>query len=145
MNLSIQIAQLNFLVGDIEGNAQRVIDAAHAVDSDIRAIVFPELALTGYPPEDLLLRDDFILRVESALEVIKAAAAETYLILGYPRRMQGHLYNMAGVFHKGEIIVEYQKQLLPNYSVFDEKRYFSPGNQAATFDTRWSDSRDYHL
>ena len=134
MNLSIQIAQLNFLVGDIEGNAQRVIDAAHAVDSDIRAIVFPELALTGYPPEDLLLRDDFILRVESALEVIKAAAGETYLILGYPRRLQGHLYNMAGVFHKGEIIVEYQKQLLPNYSVFDEKRYFSPGNQAATFE-----------
>ncbi len=134
MNLSVQIAQLNFLVGDIEGNAQRVIELAQAAQPDVQAIVFPELALTGYPPEDLLLRDDFIQRVELALQKVQAAAGETCLILGYPRRVNGLLYNMAGVFQKGEIIVEYQKQLLPNYSVFDEKRYFTPGNRAATFE-----------
>ncbi|MEN8179938.1 MAG: NAD+ synthase [Pseudomonadota bacterium] len=134
MNLSIQIAQLNFLVGDIEGNAQRVIDVAQAAQPDLQAIVFPELALTGYPPEDLLLRDDFIERVELALKQVQAASGETHLILGYPRRVGNHLFNMAGVFSNGEIITEYQKQLLPNYSVFDEKRYFTSGNQAVTFE-----------
>ena len=125
---------MNFLVGDIEGNAQRLIDVARAAPSHIQAIVFPELALTGYPPEDLLLRDDFIERVELALQHIQNASAQSHLILGYPRRLQGRLFNMAGVFANGQLIVEYQKQLLPNYSVFDEKRYFTPGNRAATFD-----------
>lgn len=134
MSLTIQIAQLNFLVGDIEGNTQRIIDLSRKAPVGLQAILFPELALTGYPPEDLLLRDDFIERVEAALLELQCAAGETCLVVGYPRRLQGILYNMAGVFRNGRIIAEYQKQLLPNYSVFDEKRYFSPGSRAVTFE-----------
>jgi NAD+ synthase (glutamine-hydrolysing) len=134
VSLIIQIAQLNFLVGDIEGNLQRIMDVSRETPSEVGAIVFPELALTGYPPEDLLLRDDFIDRVDKALLTLQQAAGETCLVVGYPKRLHGMLYNMAGVFRNGRIVAEYQKQLLPNYSVFDEKRYFSPGGQAVTFD-----------
>ena len=131
MILTIQIAQLNFLVGDIEGNARRIIEAAQLSQS--HAIVFPELALTGYPPEDLLLRDDFIRRVEQSLAEIRRSVRGIHLVLGYPKRENGALYNMAGVLRDGELVTEYRKQRLPNYSVFDEKRYFTPGERAATF------------
>jgi len=131
VSLTIQIAQLNFLVGDIEGNAQRIIEAAQLSHAHI--IVFPELALTGYPPEDLLLRDDFMRRVERALEHIRSSVRGIHLVFGYPRRAEGGLYNMAGVMRDGELIAEYRKQRLPNYSVFDEKRYFTPGDCAVNF------------
>ena len=134
MNLTIQIAQLDLLVGDVEGNARRVIEAAGRARAD--AIVFPELTLTGYPPEDLLLRDDFIERVELALRQVREAAPRIHLILGYPSRHQGRLYNTAGVLYAGETLVEYHKQKLPNYSVFDEKRYFTPGHSAGLFSLR---------
>jgi NAD+ synthase (glutamine-hydrolysing) len=134
VSLTIQIAQLNFLVGDIEGNARRIIDAAQL--SHAHVIVFPELALTGYPPEDLLLRNDFIQRVERSLEHIRDSVKGIDLVIGYPRRVEGRLYNMAGVLRNGELIAEYRKQSLPNYSVFDEKRYFSPGDRAVTFSLR---------
>ncbi len=136
MSLIIQIAQLNFLVGGIEQNARRVIEAARAARFQAQVIVFPELALTGYPPEDLLLRDDFIQRVEQALEQVLAQAQGIHLVLGYPRREEGKLYNTVGVLRDGEILTEYRKQLLPNYSVFDEKRYFTPGDRAAIFKLR---------
>jgi len=134
VSLTIQIAQLNFLVGDIEDNARRIIEAAQL--SHAHVIVFPELALTGYPPEDLLLRNDFIQRVERSLEHIRDAVHGIDLVIGYPRRVEGQLYNMAGVLRDGQLIAEYRKQRLPNYSVFDEKRYFSPGDCAVTFSLR---------
>ncbi|MCG7926508.1 MAG: NAD+ synthase [Candidatus Thiodiazotropha taylori] len=136
MKLKIQIAQLNFLVGDIEGNARKIIDLAlndqHAVD----AIVFPELAITGYPPEDLLLRPHFIQRVERAIELICSEVSHVCLVIGYPRYRDDKLFNVAGVVTGGQLIAEYEKQKLPNYSVFDEKRYFAPGHEAVTFNLK---------
>ena len=138
MSCRIQIAQLNLLVGDVAGNGLRVIGAAaeaHAAGADL--VVFPELALTGYPPEDLLLRPELTERVESALDRIRretaAMAPGVALVLGYPRAAVGGLYNVAGVIRDGAVVAEYAKQELPNYSVFDEKRYFQPGAAAAVF------------
>ncbi|MEJ2592341.1 MAG: NAD+ synthase [Candidatus Thiodiazotropha sp.] len=134
MSLKIQIAQLNFLVGDIEGNAAKIIEAAQAVRGKADLIVFPELALTGYPPEDLLLRSHFIRRVERAAALILARVQEIPMVVGYPLRCEGRLYNVAGVWRDGTVVAEYAKHLLPNYSVFDEKRYFTPGHEAVTFE-----------
>ncbi len=131
MNLKISLAQLNLLVGDIAGNSRKVMDAAiYARDEQgANAVVFPELTLTGYPPEDLLLRSELLERVEQALAEICQEVTGINIILGYPRCQDGKLYNAAGVIHNGEIIAEYFKALLPNYSVFDEKRYFEAGEQ----------------
>ncbi|MBN2886537.1 MAG: NAD+ synthase [Chromatiaceae bacterium] len=132
-----RILQFNPLVGDIAGNAERIIaelDAARAAGVDL--LVLPELALCGYPPEDLLLRPEFMQRVEAALEHIRPATQGLALVLGYPRAALGGLFNVAGVWRDGERLVEYAKQVLPNYSVFDEKRYFQPGAQAVLFEHR---------
>jgi NAD+ synthase (glutamine-hydrolysing) len=134
LKLKIVLAQLNFLVGDIEGNARRIIDEAKAYTGKADVIVFPELAITGYPPEDLLLRDHFIQRVKLAVGHIVSQVRDIHLVVGYPRRREGRLYNVAGVWRDGEILAEYEKHKLPNYSVFDEKRYFSPGREAVTFE-----------
>jgi len=131
----IQIAQINPLVGDIAGNAERLISASVAArDAGADLVVFPELALTGYPPEDLLLRPEFMRRVESALAHIASEAVGITLVLGYPRAAVGGLFNVAGVWRDGELVAEYAKQHLPNYSVFDEKRYFQSGSTATVFE-----------
>ncbi len=137
MGCRIQIAQLNLLVGDVAGNAERIITAAHqalAVDADL--VLFPELTLTGYPPEDLLLRPELSDRVAAALGRIRAETQAITLVLGYPRRTGDGLHNCAGVIRDGAIIAEYAKQELPNYSVFDEKRYFRPGGAPVVFEHR---------
>ncbi len=136
MNLSIQVVQGGFPVGDIDGNARKIIDAAQAAGPEIDILVFPELAITGYPPEDLLLRRHFIERVETALTKICTATGDVHLVIGYPRYRDGRLYNVAGVIHRGEVLVEYEKHRLPNYSVFDEMRYFAPGREAVTFEVQ---------
>jgi NAD+ synthase (glutamine-hydrolysing) len=134
--LNVLIAQLNFRVGDIEGNAHKIIELAHAKGADADLIVFPELAMTGYPPEDLLLRQHFIQRVEQALILIQETVRDVHLVIGYPQRQDGALYNVAGVVFNQEILAEYAKHRLPNYSVFDEKRYFVPGREAVTFELK---------
>jgi len=138
LNLRLSLAQLDFLVGDVAGNAERVIQAAcHARDEQqADAVVFPELTLTGYPPEDLLLRPELMRRVEDALVQIGAATAGIDVILGYPRRQGEQLFNAAGVIRDGGVVAEYYKQSLPNYSVFDEKRYFEPGSDACLFNLK---------
>ncbi len=134
-SIRILMAQLNAIVGDITHNTQAIIQAAQTARDQQQAqmIVFPELSLIGYPPEDLLLRPGLSQRVDHALLVIQQAVPELYVVVGYPARLNSLLYNMAGVFYQGEKIAEYQKQYLPNYQVFDEKRYFSAGNQACIF------------
>ncbi|WP_296804664.1 NAD+ synthase [Thiocapsa sp.] len=128
MGCRIRVAQLNLVVGDVVGNADRVIaEAASARADGVDLLVFPELTLTGYPPEDLLLRPELMQRVESALARIRAECRGITLVLGYPLRAVGGLFNVAGVVRDGEVIGEYAKQHLPNYSVFDEKRYFQAG------------------
>jgi len=136
--LRISLAQLNLLVGDVTGNATRIIETScRARDEQAAdAVVFPELALTSYPPEDLLLRPEFIRRVERELERVRDSVKGIDVILGYPRASGGKLYNASGVFRNGEKIAEYHKQFLPNYSVFDEKRYFDPGHRPCVFDLK---------
>ncbi len=136
MNLRVSLAQINLLVGDVAGNTQRVIDAANIARDEQQAhtVLFPELTLTGYPPEDLLLRSEFIERVEQALDRLCRSVKGIDLVVGYPRLKEGKLFNAAGVIRDGEIIAEYYKALLPNYSVFDEKRYFEPGGEPCVVD-----------
>jgi len=131
----LYIVQFAPLVGDVAGNTERIIDViceARSTEADI--IIFPELALCGYPPEDLLLRPSMDLRVTRAIDEIQKNVAEQAVILGYPCQKAGRRYNAAGVFRSGEKIAEYRKRVLPNYLVFDEKRYFSEGDQVCVFE-----------
>lgn len=130
------LAQINPLVGDIPGNTRLILQVAERARIDLSAniIVFPELSLTGYPPEDLLMRPSLTLRIERALEVLCENSHEIALIVGYPKHTAQGLVNMAGVIFQGEIIAEYAKQHLPNYQVFDEKRYFVEGDKMVCAD-----------
>jgi len=133
--MRIAVAQLDLVVGAIERNAERVIDVAGTlVEQDVQLVVFSELTLTGYPPEDLLLRTDCQQRVDAALERIRRTVHGITLVLGYPGIRDGLRYNLAGVVRDGELLAEYRKRELPNYSVFDEKRYFSAGEGVALFE-----------
>ena len=123
----IALAQMNPTVGDLPGNAKRVIEfieQARAMGTDI--VAFPELVLTGYPPEDLLLRPDFIDQNQAALEEVTRATKGITAIIGFAQRAED-VYNAAAIAHDGEIAGIVQKSHLPNYSVFDEVRYFRPG------------------
>jgi len=130
--LRLVIAQLNLLVGDVAGNAERVIAAARQARDQLKAqaIVFPELTLTSYPPEDLLLRPALMLQVEQSLRRIEHETRGIDVILGHPQTEHGQLFNAASLLRDGRVHATYRKQLLPNYSVFDERRYFAPGNAA---------------
>ncbi|MEE8342272.1 MAG: NAD+ synthase [Gammaproteobacteria bacterium] len=131
-SLRIVMAQLNLLVGDVVGNTRRVIECCHRARDkmDAQAIVFPELTLTGYPPEDLLLRPVLYTRVREGLEHIRKEVTGIHVIVGHPYQVRDDLFNAATVLRDGEILGRYRKQHLPNYSVFDEKRYFAPGKSA---------------
>lgn len=128
--LRIALAQLNFLVGDIEGNAQKIIQSIQTARDTHHAhlIVFPELALTGYPPEDLLYRADLHERVAQVLPIICENTVGIDVILGYPASTKTGCYNRAGFIHNQQITQHYNKQYLPNYGVFDEVRYFKAGD-----------------
>lgn len=136
--ISVVMAQLNFLVGDIEGNTKKIIDNASVAKQTFNAdlIIFPELALTGYPPEDLLLRDGLYERTTAALELIKAATDEIDILLGYPLKEDNDRYNAASLISRNKILGTYRKMCLPNYSVFDEVRYFKPGKEPLVIDYR---------
>ncbi len=133
-SLRVVVAQLNLLVGDIRGNTEKVIAAAQRAKSslDAQVVLFPELTLCGYPPEDLLLRPSIEKRTRAALKRLQDVVDPAlYVVVGYPRYTDEGLFNAAGVIHGGELIAEYYKQSLPNYQVFDEKRYFIAGDQVA--------------
>ncbi|MBT6922543.1 MAG: NAD+ synthase [Candidatus Ruthia sp.] len=134
-SIKINIAQINPIVGDLNNNAQTIINLAReAYESGAHLLVFPELALIGYPPEDLLLREGFIDQVESSVEHIRAQLPQDISILfGAPSRVKGCLYNSAYLIQQGHVRT-YHKQLLPNYGVFDEKRYFEPGTDSFVFE-----------
>lgn len=129
--MRLVMGQINLMMGDIEGNAQRVIDAANKAvkDFDADAIIFPELTLTGYPPEDLLLRPGLYREVERGLARIQQAEIAIDIVLGYPRMVGNDRFNAASIIRSGDIIATYHKQRLPNYAVFDEKRYFTAGDE----------------
>ena len=130
-SLRIALAQLNFRIGDFKSNVAALVKAyEEAVQQDADVVVFSELAVCGYPPEDLLLKHRFIEEAQAAVEHIAHQCSDTVAIVGFPERERHELYNSAAVCYQGEIAGVYRKQLLPNYSVFDEKRYFTPGATA---------------
>lgn len=127
--LRVVLAQLNLLVGDVAGNVQRMISVAQHARDGLKAdlVVFPELSLTGYPPEDLLLRPEFAVQAEIGLGQMLSALSGIDVVVGYPKRQYGRLYNTALLLRGGRVEATYYKHCLPNYSVFDEKRYFAEG------------------
>lgn len=133
--LKLAIAQTNFLVGDIKANTAKIINQAlysrDRLGADV--VIFPELPVTGYPPEDLLLRPDFIAMAQQAVDTIAGQVSGIDVVVGYPEQADGKLYNTAVVCRSGEIIARYRKNALPNYGVFDEQRYFSAGSDTALF------------
>ncbi len=131
-HLRIAMGQINLVVGDIAGNVTRLREAAADARDRLGAalVVFPELALTGYPPEDLLLRPEFIDRSEAALQQLRDSIRGIDVLVGHPSRGARGLHNTATLIGDGEIVASYHKQLLPNYSVFDEKRYFVAGDSS---------------
>src|SRR5262245_11323923 len=119
--MKIAIAQMNATVGDLGGNVARIADfAARAQRAGADLMVTPELALCGYPPEDLLLREDFLSACEHALSDLAARTRDITLVVGHPRVSDGKRFNSASIIQKGRIIGTYDKQRLPNYTVFDE-------------------------
>jgi NAD+ synthase (glutamine-hydrolysing) len=132
--LRLALAQINAHVGDLEGNAERIrehIDSAREAEAEI--VLFPELALTGYPPEDLLLREHFLLAAGEALQSLAADAQGIVALVGYPERT-ADVYNALAVLADGELRAVYRKTRLPNYGVFDERRYFQEGEGGAILD-----------
>jgi len=136
MTLRIAIAQLDFIVGDVNGNAGRVLDAAQKARDRLNAdaIVFPELTLSGYPPEDLILRRDFLATVESTLDDLAEKLFGITAVVGFPEITDAGIFNSAAVIAGGAVQHMYRKQHLPNYGVFDEKRYFLPGHAPCVFE-----------
>ncbi|MDP5293025.1 NAD+ synthase [Oceanimonas sp. CHS3-5] len=134
-HLTLALAQLNPTVGAIEANTQTMLTAASkAAEQGAELVLFPELAVTGYPPEDLLFRDDLHARVDVALSELAAASQNIALVVGHPWRENGKLYNAASFFYQGKLQGRYFKQLLPNYGVFDEMRYFTAGTESCVID-----------
>lgn len=123
--LNISLAQLNWLVGDIEGNCDRMLQVVSEQASQTDIVMFSELSLTGYPPEDLIFRADFEDRCEAQLERLQKASAETAIIVGHPCYEGDEIFNALSFFYQGKLHARYFKQELPNYGVFDEPRYFS--------------------
>ena len=136
--LRVVMAQINLLVGDIDGNVDKVIQAAARARDELHAhlVVFPELTLTGYPPEDLLLRPDLNLRVERGLARLSGTLGGIDVVVGCPHRTEAGMYNAALLLRGGQIAAAYHKQKLPNYSVFDEVRYFVPGDAPCVVDIK---------
>ena len=132
--MRLALCQMNATVGDIAGNAARIragIEDARAAAAEL--VVFPELALTGYPPEDLLLREHFLVDVQAALHELAADTHGVVAIVGFPERAE-HVCNAAAVLADGAVHAIYRKVHLPNYGVFDERRYFQAGAGGAVID-----------
>ncbi len=134
-SVKIALAQVDLAVGDVAGNTQKIIAHASRARDELRAdlIVFPELSVCGYPPEDLLFHAGFRDSVEKAIAEIRDHVSGIAVLIGFPEYDDDHIYNACAVIQEGKVAAHYRKQLLPNYSVFDEERYFKAGKDAAVF------------
>ena len=134
--LKIALAQLNFLVGDVHGNATRVITATRRARAEFGAdlVLFPELTLSGYPPEDLLFHRGFRRQIELGLDRVRQEVQDASVVIGLPEYTRAGIYNSAALISGGVIAAIHRKAELPNYKVFDEKRYFQPGAQPTVVD-----------
>ena len=133
--ITIALAQLDLVVGDVSGNTQRILDNCRRARDELRAdlVVFPELSICGYPPEDLLFHSGLRKRVEDAIDAIRTQVRDIAVLIGYPEYDGENIHNSAVVFKDGKVLAGYRKNLLPNYRVFDEERYFKAGKKAAVF------------
>ena len=133
--MHIALAQLDQVVGDLSGNARRILDASGAARrGGASLVVTPELSLCGYPPEDLLLRPAFLDACASELAALAAAVRDTTVVVGFPEKRDGRRHNALAVIRDGRVDSIARKQRLPNYTVFDEQRYFSPGDAPCVVD-----------
>ena len=134
--ISIGIIQENPVVGDIKGNLElaKVAIKKLSIKNSPDIFLFTEMFITGYPPEDLILRDDLLNQAYDAVHELSHEKPESFIVIGYPKKEGNSIFNCAGVLRNNSIITEYKKQELPNYEVFDEKRYFQPGNSAGIFE-----------
>ena len=136
--INIAVAQLNPIVGDLDYNANLILESAKQASSKgAKLLVTSELILTGYPPEDLLFRKSFIAKVENTIKILTSKLKDfpdLTVLIGYPKSNEIGLQNCIGVFKGGEEVAYYAKQKLPNHEVFDEVRYFIPGNNICVFD-----------
>ncbi len=131
----IAVAQINCILGDLAGNTAKILDcAARAKTAGAAVLLTPELSLCGYPPEDLLLRDGFFRDCAAALEQLAAAVRGIKVIVGHPQLAEGKRYNAASLLDEGRIAATYRKRNLPNYTVFDEERYFESGGEPVVFE-----------
>ncbi|HET7811221.1 MAG TPA: NAD+ synthase [Steroidobacteraceae bacterium] len=136
--LRIALGQLNLLVGDVAGNARRIVAAAESACGDLNAdlLVLPELTLCGYPPEDLLFHRGFRVAIERGMETVRGAKASCGVVLGFPEYAGSQIFNAAALFEGGTLRATHRKSCLPNYKVFDEKRYFKSGAQPTVVEFR---------
>jgi len=135
--LRVALCQLDFTVGDITGNSEKIMSSIEQCKKDkCDFVVFPELAVTGYPPEDLLLRAGFIEENMRAIKRIKNCVGDTVVVIGFVHRGDRKLYNSAAIIYRREIVGIYDKMQLPNYGVFDEQRYFEKGQRACVFEIK---------
>jgi NAD+ synthase (glutamine-hydrolysing) len=133
--LRIALAQIDVVVGDIAGNADLIVDSARAaLAQGAELLLVPELALTGYPPEDLLAKDHFVEDARDALSRVAAACRGLVAVVGFVEREGEALYNAAAICRDGSVAQVYRKRLLPNYGVFDEERYFEAGAEPGLFE-----------
>jgi len=134
----VALAQLDLAVGDVAGNTTRIVETALRARDELDAhlVVFPELSVSGYPPEDLLFHKGLSEAVEGALERIRREVHGVAVLVGYPEYADEGLFNACSVYESGRLLCHYRKQMLPNYSVFDEKRYFTEGRKPAVFGFR---------
>jgi NAD+ synthase (glutamine-hydrolysing) len=124
--MRLALAQINTVVGDLDGNGERILQRLEeAKEQSVDLVLFPELAVTGYPPEDLLLRPSFVEAAQKKAEELARSARSIVALLGVPW-FDRDLYNACAVCAGGEIKTIYRKRFLPNYGVFDEDRYFAP-------------------
>jgi NAD+ synthase (glutamine-hydrolysing) len=133
--ITVALAQLDMIVGDVSGNTQKILDYAARAQDEMRAdlIVFPELSICGYPPEDLLFHSGLRKRVKKAMETIRDSVRDIAILVGFPEYDGDDIYNACAVFLNGKLLARYRKHLLPNYRVFDEERYFTAGRHPAVF------------
>ncbi len=129
-NVNVALAQVDLAVGDVAGNTRKIIEYADRARDELAAdlVVFPELSVCGYPPEDLLFHVGLRYMVENAIEEISSKISGIAVLIGFPEYSEGEIFNACAVIKDGEVLAHYRKQRLPNYSVFDEKRYFSSGS-----------------
>jgi NAD+ synthetase len=133
--VKIAVAQINCMLGDLPGNAAKILDcAARAKAAGAQVLLTPELSICGYPPEDLLLRDGFFRDCAAALSELAAALPAITVIVGHPQLDDGRRYNAASVLRDGKVAATYRKRNLPNYTVFDEERYFDSGSEPVVFE-----------